>query len=385
MAQTSVMICRTLLAAALAASVTAVGMAVPPPPPILHARPGAAGRNILAWMPGEVRCGAQVEAPVLLRRPYVSLTWPMQRDAVKPASYRFRIDATGRPLSIVRQGAGPVPFSDDIGPALAISTFKPGAERRDCSISYSARITPVAQTPVEDLISYTLAPLSGPLPPEDWTRIRPENATCLDMPRPMPLTQNFPDPDKVAGTAGVRDWSMLRYDLDPQGRPVDVRVAHSTRNAALDAAAIKALKTSRYTHGPRTGCLHPYQRMPMTMAAPPSPPIDGFVPQDARCEGDAVWARQPVLIYPQPYRRHAVEGWAIVAFDVAPWGQTGNVRTLAAEPSDDFGKQAEMMIRSAKAIEGSTGKTGCVQKVRFVIGGPDRPANEEYPEPPPPF
>ena len=33
----------------------------------------------------------------------------------------------------------------------------------------------------------------------------------------------------------------------------------------------------------------------------------------------------------------AIEGWAVIAFDVAPWGGTGNVRVVASEPAADFG------------------------------------------------
>ncbi len=323
----------------------------------------------------------------MMRRPYQALAWVAPDNLPKPLIYHFRLDPSGRPLSIRREAGSYAMFSEAIGPSLAVSTFAPGGDRTDCTITYSARTIPVDQAPVEDLVSYMITPMTGPLPREALERIRPEGSTCQTS-RPGPLTQIFPDFRKIAATPGVRDWTQLHYDLDARGRPVKVKVAYSTGNAALDAVSVKAMQGSRYASGPRIGCSFHYWKSPTSLPPPPSPDIQSLTPADAQCSGGITWMQPPRLSYAQPYRRNGVEGWAIVAFDVAPWGETGNIRTIAAEPAAEFGQQAEMMIRSARVQSGAQGKTGCMQKVRFEMRMPGQsgmPDSESDPYPPPPF
>lgn len=71
----------------------------------------------------------------------------------------------------------------------------------------------------------------------------------------------------------------------------------------------------------------------------------------------------------------------MIAFDVAPWGQTGNVRVLAAEPAAEFGDAAQQIIRGAVKPPSPTGYTGCVERVRYII----RDGGTAEPPPPPPF
>ncbi len=386
-AQSSLMRASPSLAVLMTLSATMLVASTPPPPPIMDGSGNPASRVVLSLMPGEVRCGGIVETPALMRRPQIALGWPSPRiEADTVISYDFRIDAAGRPLSISSDRQGFTPYSEDIGPSLAASRFRPGSERTGCRISYALRATTIAQTPVEDLVAYTMTPQHGPLPRNGWDRIRPDGATCVTDPRSAPLLRAFPDFDKLAATPGVRDWTMVRYDIDAKGRPVKVQVAYTTRNTALDAASVKAVEASRFTQGPRTGCMYPYWRAPARLEAPASPDPKSLQSAAARCDGSGEWAKMPPLLYPQPYRKHSIEGWAIVAFDLAPWGEPGNIRTLAAEPAADFGKQAEQMLRMARAAPSHVGKSGCVQKIRFVMGQPGAPANaEDQDAPPTPF
>ncbi|HEX8553478.1 MAG TPA: TonB family protein [Sphingomonas sp.] len=323
-------------------------------------------RRIQAWLPGEVRCGGEVVAASMWRRPYIAL---VQGSSVpQPVRVSFRIDASGRPLSIAKSGSAYAPYGDDIAPSLAASRFAGSGERSDCLVTYTARITSFAETPTEDLISYTLNPTNGPLPRAGWSAIYPASATCDDAVRPAALNQAFHEFARIAGTPGVRDWTMFAYDLNAKGKPVEVRVLTGTGNRALGTAGAAALTQSRYTGGPRTGCRYPYWKAAEIMPAPELAPSDAAAEEPAACK--SAWAVRPPLSYPDPYRKRSIEGWAIIGFDVAPWGDTGNVRVLASEPAADFGERAAAMIRSAKREPSTTGVTGCTERVRFRMGRP---------------
>lgn len=92
---------------------------------------------------------------------------------------------------------------------------------------------------------------------------------------------------------------------------------------------------------------------------------------DANCPAKLPWTTGPSLVFPSAFLNRRVEGWAIVAFDVAPWGDVGNLRVLASEPAADFGTQAVALLRNGKKASGGQGHTGCVEKVRFAVSRND--------------
>ncbi|MDJ0277000.1 TonB family protein [Sphingomonas sp. 2R-10] len=179
------------------------------------------------------------------------------------------------------------------------------------------------------------------------------------------LLRAYPDFAKLPGTRGERQWSMTGYDLDARGRPIDVRTIGGTGNVPLDAAARKAVSASRFTEGKRQGCLYPYWRAALRIAAPPAPDIARFG-ATPHCVA-APWAQQPRLTYPPAWNHRRIEGWAVIQFDVAPWGEIGNTRVLASEPAEAFGQQATQVIRSARRAPSPTGASGCIERVRFAI------------------
>lgn len=357
-----------------------VALPVPPPPPVIVSvpqspwRPGE--RALISWTPGEVRCGGAVVAGGVVRRSLGRLEYAAQR-APEQVSYRFVIDASGRPLSLMRQSGNGNMFSLDVGPALAASRFPEGAPRQDCAITYLSRAWPLEMAPVEDLVSYTITPTGSPLPREGWARIRAAG-TCASAPRPQALLRAFPDFARVAGTPGVRDWSLVGFDTDKDGVPVRMKTLHTTGNAALDAAAAKAVGESRFTGGERTGCLYPYWKAAEKLPAPPVPEEATLRPEGSSCAAKPKWDSRPVLVFPDAWRRRAIEGWAIVSYDVAPWGAVGNAKILASQPSEDFGRQAVTIVQSGRAVASAQGATGCVETVRFVMGrGDSQPVDEE--------
>ena len=342
--------------------------------------PGPLEQQLARWTPGPIRCGDTAIAPVRLSAVQSALHWGVGE--ANTVTLQFRIDADGRPLSIRTEGASFVPNGEDIAPALAASTFAPGAARTDCRVEYRQQLTPLSQADPADLIAYTLAPTNGPLPREGWERIRPADTDCLRQPRPAALLRAYPDFRKIAGRPGERQWSMTGYDLDAKGRPVGVRTIDGTGDITLDAAARKAVSASRFTDGKRQGCLYPYWRGAMRLAAPPMAD-EGQLGPTPQCPA-APWAQQPRLTYPPAWNRRRIEGWAVVQFDVAPWGETGNARVLASEPAEAFGKQAMQVIRSARRAPSSAGVSGCIERVRFAIPPDDRGAVDNAEEGPAP-
>lgn len=318
------------------------------------------------WMPGDIRCGNHIIPAAVLRRPYTSLQWTGA--SATPQTYRFQIGERGYPILIERVSTEGAPGTEDLAPSLAASRLEAGRTGNRCEVTYAADPKPLSDAPVSDLMSYSLMPLSGPLPEAGWARIRPAGGDCDREPRANWLVAVSPDYQRLPAAPGVRDWSMLGYDLDAAGRPVAVRHVTGTGNRALDRAALDALTKSRQSEGPRRGCLNPYVRQANRLPAPPDIDPETLRPDGATCIRNGDWAKAPVLHYPDNWRRRSIEGWAIVAFDVAPWGEPGNVRAVASAPSDEFGAQAVRIVATARKPASTTGYTGCVERVRFVMG-----------------
>jgi TonB family protein len=81
------------------------------------------------------------------------------------------------------------------------------------------------------------------------------------------------------------------------------------------------------------------------------------------------------LVFPENFRRRSIEGWAVIRYDVAPWGQTGNVRVAEAQPAAGFGDAARSIVQLSTRRPSAYGYTGCLELVRFVL--PPRDARPE--------
>lgn len=335
--------------------------------PIIELKPGASGRALVQWEPGEIRCHGAPVTGQPIRRPWNQLGW-VGNQTQRTMSIRFAIDPTGRPVSLTRETTNFVPLSEDVEPALAASRFAPQSPQQDCTVTYAMRSTPLTAADAQELMAYTVHPMSGRLPEEGWQRIREMGGDCLTNPQPQPLERHFPDFATIAATPGVQDWSMVRYNVDAAGRTRGAALLAGTGNRALDAAAVKAIRESRFTKGARTGCLYPYWRAAAKLPAPDMPESIRTTKVEGNCPDQHGWAVPPQLRFPEPYRRRSIEGWAVISYDVAPWGQTGNWKVIAAQPADGFGTQALAMIRDAKLPPSKQGYTGCVDRVRFNMG-----------------
>jgi len=323
-----------------------------------------AEQKLVSWLPGEVRCADGTAPAAGLRRPFNTLNFSSA--AVPAATMRFDIDVSSRPMSISQEEGGVSLGSADFVPALAASRFPAGPARSRCAVTYAPRIVPVGEAAVEELASYTMMPTMGTLTEDGQARLR-GTGSCWKAPRPQPLVRAYPDFDRLPATPGVRDWALVGYDTDASGRPRNIRALAGTGNAALTKAAADAVNRSRFTGGARTGCSYPYWRTPATLAAPKSPDPAPLRPAGATCPEDHGWSTPPRPRYPEAFRRRAVEGWAVVSYDVAPWGEPGNLRVLAAQPGAAFGEAAQSALRLARLAPAGQGLTGCVDTVRFLM------------------
>lgn len=339
--------------------VTAALASVPPPVP-------PSGTVLVSWSTEAVSCEDDARPAFLLAPDPVPTLGYGFVDRVATVTATFRIDADGRPLGVAQQMTGYVPDAGDLLPALVAARFASGQPHARCSVRFVAVRQPVSSAAPELAMQYTMFP-SGTPPRDVWERTRPVGSNCVE-PTPAPLLRAYPDFKEMAGVPGRRSWSMVGFDLDAGGRPVRPHVIYGSGLKQLDAASIKAVAASRFEKGRRTGCLYPYYRNAVTLAAPTPPEEDSLRPAGANCPRDLPFATPPRLSFPEPYRRRSIEGWAVLAYDVAPWGEIGNVRVLAAEPSADFGDWGKRVLASARKTSGTTGYVGCIERVRFRIG-----------------
>lgn len=349
----------------LASSLPFALMVPPPPPVVITPSSSPPIASLLAWEPGEIRCGSTVVVPTRLEPPWLQRVYG---DSARYASvtYSFDIDARGRATSIRKTGSGTqYGVTDDLAPALAVTRLSPGRPQTGCSVTFSPRLTAVDDAPLSDLIAYSANPVSGPLPPDAWKRIY-AGGTCGNDRSAGLRSRAFPNFRAIPAEPGVRDWSLTGFDVDQSGLTMNVETIAGSGNVALDEASRAAVGETRYWSGGFVGCRFPYWRAPANLLAPPAPEEQQFRPANSTCPVRLDWATPPVLRFPEPYRRRAIEGWAVVTYDVAPWGQIDNIQVKASQPSEDFGTQAVAVLRSAKVKPGA-GAVGCVERVRFVM------------------
>lgn len=337
--------------------------------------------ELLLLRAGEARCGGRVEQPTFAEQPLPVLV-ASGRSLVgtgRVLRLTFRIDQTGRPLSISEPSGLDTVFAvrvSDVVPAFATWRFAPGAPRTDCEVNFGVEFVPVAEASQSDLHRVLiLGQASGPPRQAAWNRTLPAGSTCF-LPGPGVRVQVFPDWESIPQPPGTASYSLVGFDIDRSGRPTNVRIAGSSGNAALDRQSLDALRRSRFAPEARRGCTFPYWRRPtQPVAAPPMPAEDTLRPADATCRTHSEpWASQPQQVFPPTLERRRLEGWAVLSYDVAPWGEVGNVRVLAAEPAARFGTHAVNLMRTARHNPG-VGGTGCTYRFRFLLPrGGQRPA-----------
>lgn len=347
-------------------------------PPIRTAPPVALpGQQLLQWTAQSARCDGRTVSARLLHKSHPRLV-ASTMSPQSPVTLRFRTDGDGRPLSIRSDEGANNYLSQDVVPSLAASTFVVDTPQAQCTIRYFPVRTPLEIADPHALSTYAMFPGTPVLPRKAWERTQPTDSNCADGPPPRVRVRAYPDFLSFPGKPGARDWAIMRYDLNASGRPINIAVLDDSGNTALNAASVRAVRASRFTPGARTGCTYRYWREAETINPPPSPDVATFRPAGATCPPKLAWTNRLSLVFPPPFLQRRVEGWAIVAYDVAPWGDVGNLRVMASEPAGGFGTQAMSILRQGKKPANGTGYTGCVEKVHFAIAGNDMGSAEDH-------
>jgi hypothetical protein len=332
-------------------------------------------QDMLVMVPISGRCGNDPLDISRVQTPMADLVWSTSSNADQTVELRFRIDENGRPLGITRDPVG-YGMMADLTPSLAASRFAPNAMREGCTIVYQPKRSSIPDADIHALIDYSIFAQSRP-PKELFERVAPAGSDCSTRQSAV-LLRGFPDFEKIPATPGRSNWSMVQFDINDAGKPVRLKIYRTTGNVALDKASLNAVAQSRFAKGAKQGCLYPYTRRSGTLTAPESKEIAAYRPEDSDCPQTVEWKSQPTLVYPENFRRRYIEGWAVIAFDLAPWGAVGNTKVVAAEPAAEFGEAAQRIVLGSTTAASKQGYSNCVVKVRYAMQKQDRSAQVNF-------
>lgn len=321
--------------------------------------------HVLTWEMSPVTCDAGTRiAPAMLAAPEPEQVMVRGSNGPDAVTLGFDLDAEGQPFNITGQINPRHRYqTKDLMPSLRASRFVVDAPRTGCTIRYTPQIRKAAEVPLATLARFGVAQRMR-MGKDVWDRLAPGD--CRKSPRLARLTRAYPDFRKLTRREGERHWTYVRYDIDSEGVPVNVLTGESSGYAALDAEALQAVTAGRYAGGPRTGCIEAWWSGPATVPAPPAPPKSETGGNPA-CDIADRWSTAPTLTFPPAYNRRAIEGWAILRYDVAPWGEIGAIEVVEAQPSIEFGEAAVNVMRNARYKPQEGGLTGCVDRVFFRI------------------
>ena len=379
--------------ALLAAQEAAVPLQRSMSPAMMRIRPDSKGDLVLSWERGTITCDGEAVAATEWISPHPQFAAKKLLDF--PVTIGFAIDETGRAVNIrVLEGGyveGKLEASidaeqktvrvntrglleglavRDLMPSLRASRFADGVAQANCRMVYTPQYLAS-----EDIAPDMLARL-GAVPGivlDGARRDRLGGGDCNTVGWPAPLLRGYPDFRLVPAREGARKWSWVRFDIDEAGVPTNVAVIASSGHEELDAEGMRAIRDTRVAEGPRTACVTAWWRNPGIIPAPPAPD-NGAFPDHRSCEALREWDTKPNLTYPQAYNERQIEGWATLGFDIAADGSIGNVRVLAAQPSEEFGSAGITVLQSGRFAAGDEPLTQCIERVRFVINAKTAPA-----------
>ncbi|MBO9545758.1 TonB family protein [Caulobacter sp.] len=368
---------RGLLLVALAFLTPAAAMADIAPPPGGSTAPA----QLVAFVPppAQIACGQGsarliegAAVPPRYWQPYIP---PVAATGLTPYAppplassevYTFSVDTEGHVTDLKRTPSANVtiPWAiDDQTAIIASWRFAPGAAASNCSIDLAPTATPLNQaSPARLFETMATAPRSP------WPGIRKVlGGDCDSRRRPQMIV--YPDLRAFDDKSVDPAWAGLRYDIDANGVVRNVKVAAQHGEAAFADTAASAVAEARYFPGPaRTGCFVIFTATPKATPAPARPTGESFErPQDACKITQAQLNLPETKMYPPAFGKRRVAGWAMLRFDVAPWGQVGAVEVLAAQPSEIFGNYARNMLNGARPTAPPTGYRGCVVPIVFAI------------------
>jgi TonB family protein len=390
-----------LTAAVLLGGGAANAGTVPPPPPIVvDLVPPVASRAaqvaprpqprvvVLSYAapPVSVRCrtGAALVAAAEALDPTGTVSYAPEPDGAtvigqgpssrSPVELEFNVTAEGRVAGLRRVApTGSYLSGHDEGKlqaSVASWRFAPAA-REGCRLTITTSAVPLEEADRLTLLRVMTSRPSSVVRQQVYKRANAPG-DCYQGADPGVRVYVNPDWRRVPIPAGRKEWTALDYDIDPEGVPRNVRVADSSGNEAVNRASAEAVSGFRFFEGPRTGCRHYF--WPFSTQVLSAPPIDksgAQRPGDDKCPDNLLTFVEGDRSYPPAFKERGIEGWAVLRFSVAPWGEIGGIEVVRAEPSEMFGRTATEMLRQAKATPGERGYRGCAVPITFRIGDRD--------------
>jgi TonB family protein len=268
----------------------------------------------------------------------------------------------------LKRGPGFAPWSGDPqAAAVAAWRFAPGAPAKGCKLDLAPVQTALADTAPAKL--FELLAFEGPNSPPAVHQALAKVGDCGQTPRRAPDTLAFPDLRPFNDKSLAPSWAGIRYSIDADGGVRDVRIVARDGDAAFADTAASSIAESRFRPGPpKTGCYVAFSARSKATPAPARPDTEGFDRPGDDCKITQQAMRLPEnKTFPPAYAQRGVAGWAIIRFDVAPWGQIGNVEILASQPSEAFGLAARDLVQSARPSAPATGYRGCLVPVLYAI------------------
>jgi TonB family protein len=341
------------------------------PPPVILSHPPIGDRpveqTILGSPDAQVTCDGAPVTPTW-REDLAPISLWQAPDAGSEMSLAFTIDDDGRTRDI--RTTRPFGGADDDAIQASLAAWRfPAQAAKDCRLTVRWRTTRLDKAETSDLLRYfAVTRTTGPLRDAVARKLGGPGADCDRRGRP-PRLMAFPD--FKAGRrppSGGRTWTVVRWNVDEEGRATDVETLGSSGDADLDAEGRRAVGETLLRPGPPlTGCVYNFYRVGETLPAPPIPPERDDPLQKCPDEiGDRFTAR-PNPDFPESFRQRAVEGWALVRFDIATWGEIGNVEVVEAQPAAVFGEQARRLVQSSRATPAFDAGVRCVVPVRYRL------------------
>lgn len=281
--------------------------------------------------------------------------------------YTFSVDADGRVTDLKSAGGTTFWVAEDQAATIVTWRFAPGAPASGCKIDLAPTHVPLAQAAPAQL--FALLAAEGRNTPLPVRKALTAEGGCGPGSGRRPQTVVYPDLRAFDDKSIDPAWAGVRYDITANGDVRNVRIAAQHGEAAFADAAASAVAEARFFPGPaRTGCFAAFRATPKATEAPARPKGETFErPQDS-CKVTREQLNIPEnKFYPPAYSKRRVSGWAIVRFDVAPWGQVGAVEVLAAQPSAAFGDAARGLVQSARPSPPASGYRGCIVPLVYAI------------------
>lgn len=299
----------------------------------------------------------------------------------------FSIDSEGRPVGIGAPVSTPDPsggmvivgrrVSPDDAIQASLAAWRFGGPAGDCRLEVKFTPQSVSQAPTETLLAYYAVTRTTGAPRDlVQRRLAGPESDCDDEARRARPQRLVAVPDFRIGSTlpGGYGWTVVRWDVDEDGRSLNVETLGSSGDDAFDVETRRAVaETVLHPGPPLKGCVYNFYRYGGLLQAPERPPTPDDPLKSCPAEINDRYSPRANLTFPELFRRRSIEGWALIRFDLATWGQVGNVAVVEAQPAHIFGREALAIISGGRAEPGFTPGVRCTIPVRFALPDAARP------------